>query len=105
MRPLLALLLAPLALTACMQSTPPHRAIYTTPEMNGLDAVRPYPYSFDVCQLLNPNEATQAFTVPANRKMIGCPTHETGAIKDRIDMNGGKVLGQVKMWTILEVSH
>ncbi|MEY8883026.1 hypothetical protein [Donghicola sp. XS_ASV15] len=101
----IAFLLIPLALTACMQNTPPDRAIYTTPEMNELDAVRPYPYTYDVCQVLTPNEATQAFTISENHKLIGCPSHETGAINDRIKMNGGTVLGQVQKWTILEVSR
>lgn len=92
-------LLAMLALGACTAA--PMDSTYTTPEANGLKAKRPYPYSFDVCQIIEENDASRRY-MHDNYLLIGCPSNEGGAIQDHI-RTGARIVGRVNRWTLLGV--
>lgn len=72
---------------------------YQAPELSGLEEVGRYPNSNDVCIALDANEVTRRVTRETSG-LIGCPTHETGAIKDRVSEDFTQV-GVIDGWTIL----
>lgn len=72
---------------------------YTPPETSGLISVRPFPYDNDVCQVLGRNEKTATYFEDAS-VVIGCPTHEGGAIDDRVS-EGAQPVATVGAWAIL----
>lgn len=76
-------------------------AIYTPPEASGLVAVRAYPGPVDVCQVIGENALT-ADLLDHTQLLIGCPTHETGAIADR-QSEGAVPLEVVGAWQLLAV--
>ena len=87
--------LLPLALlTAC---APP----YTPPEDAGLVAVRPYPGTDDVCQVIGENALTNPY-LDDSALLVGCPSIETGALKDRI-AEGGVVVDKIGDWVLLSL--
>ena len=72
---------------------------YQAPELSGLEEVGRYPNPNDVCIALDANEVTRRVTKETSG-LIGCPTHETGAIKDRVSEDFTRV-GVIDGWTIL----
>lgn len=74
---------------------------YTPVEEVGLAADRPYPTAADVCVELKPTPAISSYA-KSGHLLLGCPTHETGAIQDRV-AEGAKVVGKVESWSILEL--
>lgn len=87
--------LLPLALLAAC--APP----YTPPEDAGLVAVRPYPGPSDVCQVIGENDLTNRH-LDHTATLVGCPSIETGAIKDRI-AEGGAVVDKIGDWVLLSI--
>ena len=83
--------------TACVQ----HSASYTPPEAAGLVGGQAYPSSDDVCQVLGESPATTAYS-DGSDIIIGCPSHEMGAIGDR-QSEGAKILDTVGNWTVLKI--
>jgi len=74
---------------------------YSPPEDSGLIGVRPYPNADDVCVVIGENELTQDY-LDDSATLIGCPTHERGAISDRIS-DGAVTLETVGKWVLLSV--
>lgn len=72
---------------------------YPPPEQSGLVAVRPFPVPNHVCQVLGESAATSAY-LDHTTLLIGCPTHERGAIRQRI-LAGAQELDRVGAWTLL----
>lgn len=73
---------------------------YSKPEQSGLRPIAAFPSAGDVCSSL----ATQGSTendIAASVDLIGCPSHERGAINDRID-EGFSVSGVQGAWTLLQ---
>jgi hypothetical protein len=68
-----------------------------------LISVRPFPYDNDVCQVLGENEKTTEYFDDTGI-VIGCPTHEVGAIEDRMS-EGATVVDQVGAWTVLSLPN
>lgn len=77
---------------------------------DNLNTVRPYPTDNDVCQILNQSAVTKPYE-EAGTVLIGCPSHEMGAIEDR-QREGARILGEVEAreshfglipWTILKL--
>ena len=75
---------------------------YVEPELVGLSAVRPYPEPADVCQVMGESQATQDY-LDDSALLIGCPTHERGALADRV-AEGAVLVGSVESWTLLSVA-
>ncbi len=96
-----------LALQACQEIVPsaepdaPTVSTYTEAESSGLRTLRPYPNDDDVCELLKETAFTEAFETEGKR-LIACPKHERGAIKDRT-REGAKVVGNAKHWVLLSI--
>lgn len=74
---------------------------YSPPEASGLIALRPYPAPADVCQVVGESDATRAY-LDHTALLIACPTHETGAIKDR-ERGGAERVGVAGRWTLLHI--
>lgn len=91
----LAALAIPLVLAGCDDPR------YTPPEASGLVSVRPFPNPGDVCVVVGESAATQEF-LDDSATLIGCPTHERGAIADR-RAEGAQVVGEAGAWTLLSV--
>lgn len=72
---------------------------YTPPEQSGLVGVRPFPTPESVCMVIGESAATVDF-LDHTEKLIGCPSHETGAIGDLI-AGGSSRVGQVGSWVLL----
>ena len=87
--------LLPLALLAACAPA------YTPPEDAGLIAVRPYPGAADVCQVIGENALTNPH-LDDSALLVGCPSIETGAIKDRI-AEGGAVVDKIGDWVLLSI--
>lgn len=79
----------------------PKTTQYTPPEVSNLIGVRPYPNPDDVCQVIGENYVTREL-MRSEGTLIGCPKHERGAIKDRIN-EGAAVVAHAKHWTLLRV--
>ncbi len=102
--------LIPIGLIALAGCTPasgldygpiPTKLSYTSPEMSGLVAVRPFPNENSICQVIGENALTSEL-LDHTSGLIACPKHERGAIADRI-AQGGQVTAHAKHWTILVV--
>ncbi len=76
-------------------------APYTPPEDAGLIAVRAYPGPADVCQVIGENDLTNQY-LDDSSTLIGCPSIEAGAIKDRV-AEGGVVVDKQGDWVLLTV--
>ena len=74
---------------------------YTEPERSRLNAIRPYPNDDDVCMTLHKDSVTDKL-VSDNAVLIGCPTHEKGAISNRLG-EGGTVIAHALHWSLLSV--
>ncbi len=74
---------------------------YTTPEDAGLIAVRPYPGANDVCQVIGENDRTNQF-LDHTEILVGCPLHESGAIRDR-NAEGGRIVDLVGDWVLISI--
>ena len=79
----------------------PTRFTYSDPADSGLFAVRPFPNTGDVCQVIGENALTSNFLDDA-AILVGCPKHERGAIADRI-AQGGQIVGHAKHWTLFSM--
>lgn len=75
---------------------------YTPASQSGLQAIRPFPGPADICQSIAANSATLRLT-NERQNLIACPSHERGAISDRI-RDGFNVAGPVGAWTVLQQS-
>ena len=90
-------LISPLVLVVACAPDPG----YTPPEDAGLIAVRPYPGPADVCQVIGENDLTNAY-LDHTATLVGCPSIETGAIKDRV-AEGGAVVDKVGDWVLISI--
>jgi len=70
---------------------------YSAPEESGLVAVWPYPTPDDVCQVIGKNDLT--INLHITGILIGCPSHEAGAIEDRIS-EGAIEITQIGTWVL-----
>lgn len=93
--------LTALALVGC--TTTPEEKLYNSPEDDGLIAVGPYPNPDDVCQVIGENALTNQY-LDDSATLIGCPSHETGAIADR-QAEGGEVLDLIGSWLLLSMPN
>lgn len=73
--------------------------LYRSPESVGLMPSGGYPGAGHVCVSLVPNGVTRTLTDKANG-LIGCPTHEARAIKQRRS-EGFEIVGNIEGWTVL----
>lgn len=87
--------LSAMALTGCATVG------YTPPEESGLINVRPFPNEGDVCVVVGENDLTREY-LDDSATLIGCPTHERGAIADRV-AQGAITLDRVGKWVLLSV--
>jgi hypothetical protein len=76
---------------------------YTPPEASGLVGVSPYPGAGDVCQIIGENDLTAEY-LDHTQTLFGCPTHETGAIADRL-AEGAVELETIGAWTLYTISN
>ncbi|MGB0844757.1 MAG: hypothetical protein ACPGVN_08460 [Alphaproteobacteria bacterium] len=74
---------------------------YTPPSASGLSAIRAYPSSGHVCQLLRVTANIKKYKKKGKR-LIACPSHEKGAIADR-RRAGAKKVGRKGSWVILRI--
>lgn len=74
---------------------------YTPPEESGLIGVRPFPNAGDVCVVIGENDLTNQY-LDDSATLIGCPTHEGGAIADRV-AQGAIRLDTVGKWVLFSV--
>jgi len=89
------------SLALCLPMLAAACTTYTPPEASGLSAVRPYPTAGDVCQIIG--ESTRVVEYLDDRAiLIGCPTHERGAISDRV-RDGGELLEVVGSWQLISM--
>ncbi|WP_371169095.1 hypothetical protein [Aliiroseovarius sp. 2305UL8-7] len=89
-------------LTACETGKPDaYSNRYVAPEASGLVALRPYPNPNDICQIIGENEETNDL-LDHEHLLIGCPSHERGAIDDRV-REGAEILKEVNGWTLLNL--
>lgn len=77
-------------------------ARYTPPSASGLESLGPFPGPGDVCERIAPNAATLRLTTE-REDLIACPTHERGAISDRM-RDGFYLVGTIDAWTLLQKS-
>lgn len=101
LRPLTALAILGLLAACKADKTSSYTDTYVTPNAAGLVAVRPYPTPDDVCQVIGENDNTVDL-LDHEFLLIGCPSHERGAIKDRI-RDGAVVLKDINGWTLLNL--
>jgi len=92
-----AMCLAAVLAACAQQSGPP----YTPPEDYGLVSVRPYPTPADVCQVIGESPPVAEYLDDASL-LIGCPTHEAGAMEDRRG-EGAVPVGLVGRWMLFSV--
>lgn len=83
---------------ACAEPAP---VLYTPPSASGLVAVRPFPGPLDVCQVIGENALTTEY-LDDSATLVGCPSGEKGAIRDR-QREGGQIVGQEGDWVLLSV--
>lgn len=89
------LLVSVIVLTGCTTR-------YAPPSVSGLLTIAPFPNPGDVCEVVVANGATLRLTTE-RKKLIACPSHERGAISDRI-RDGFNVVGPVGSWTLMQVN-
>ena len=79
----------------------PETSMYSPPESSGLISIRPYPGIDDVWQIIGKNSATKDL-ITNKTTLIGCPSHENGAIKNRVKENA-KIVAHTNNWTLLQI--
>ncbi|MCV6594227.1 MAG: hypothetical protein OIF48_14835 [Silicimonas sp.] len=72
---------------------------YTPPEASSLIGFGPYPGPGDVCQKIAENDLSNPY-LDDTQQLIGCPTHERGAIADRL-RDGGELLDRIGDWQLI----
>lgn len=96
--------LAGVAAAALLMGCAPAPAVeYTPPEASGLVGVGGYPGPDDVCQVIGENDLTIEY-LDHTQTLVGCPTHETGAIADRL-AEGAVELETIGAWTLYTISN
>jgi hypothetical protein len=90
--------LAAFFISACDSVQPEETTIlhYTSAKLSGLNPIRPFPNSDDVCLLLKENKLTSVID-NQGRSLIACPKHEKGVISDRLT-EGARVVANLEHW-------